>query len=61
MNDILPSVAQEYGLDPHESEGRRLDAHSYVGDEGGGLWGGLCQQKAMALKIRLFLISSILA
>ena len=39
VNDILPSVAQEYGLDPHEFEGRGLDAHSYVGDEGGGIMG----------------------
>ena len=59
VNDILPSVAREYGLDTHECEGRGLDAHSYVRDEGGGLWGGLCKAKAMALKIRLFLISSI--
>lgn len=50
VNDILPSVAQEYGLDPHEFEGRGLDAHSYVGDEGGGLWGGLCKVKGNAVK-----------
>ena len=50
MNDILPSVAQEYGIDPHEFEGRGLDAHSYVGDEGGGLWGGLCKAKGNGVK-----------
>ena len=50
VNDILPSVAQEYGLDPHEFEGRGLDAHSYVGDEGGGLWGGLCKAKGNGVK-----------
>ena len=46
----MPSVAQEYGLDPHEFEGRGLDAHSYVGDKGGGLWGGLCKAKGNGIK-----------
>lgn len=50
VNDILPSVAHEYGLDPHEFEGRGLDAHSYVGDEDGGLWGGLCKAKGNGVK-----------
>ena len=49
-NDTLPSIAQEYGLEPHEFEGRGLDAHLYVGDEGGGLWGGLCKAKGNGVK-----------
>lgn len=52
VNNILPSIAQEYGLDPHEFEGRGLDAHSYVGDEGGGLLGGLCKAKGNGAKNR---------
>ena len=50
VNVILPSVAQEYGLDLHEFEGRGVDAHSYLGDEGGGLWGGLCKAKGNGIK-----------
>ncbi|XP_078364125.1 uncharacterized protein LOC144648447 [Oculina patagonica] len=50
VNNILPFVAQEYDIDLHEFEGRGLDAHSYVGDEGGGLWGGLCKVKGKAIK-----------
>lgn len=49
VNDLLLSVAQECGLDSPEFEGRGLDAHSYVGDEGGGLWGDFEKQEAVAL------------
>lgn len=44
VNDLLPSVAQEC-----EFEGRGLDANSYAGDEGGGLWGDFEKQEAVAL------------
>lgn len=50
VNDLLPSVAQECGLDPHEFEGRGLDRDSYAEDEGGGLWGDFEKQEAVALK-----------
>ena len=50
VNDILPSVAREHGLDPEEFKGRGLDAHAYVGDEGGALWSGLCKAKGDDIK-----------
>lgn len=45
VNDLLPTVAQECGLDPREFE-----YDSYAGDEGGGLWGDFEKQEAVALK-----------
>ena len=50
VNDILPSVAREHGLDPEEFKGRGLDAHAYVGNEGGALWSGLCKAKGDDIK-----------
>ena len=45
VNKILPTVAEEYGLDPSEFVNRGLDPEAYVGDEGGALWKGLCMVK----------------
>lgn len=42
---ILPKVAEEYGLDSDEFSNRGLDPETYVGDEGGALWKGLCKAK----------------
>ncbi|CAB4035562.1 Hypothetical predicted protein, partial [Paramuricea clavata] len=50
VNKMFPTVAEEYGLDPLDYIGRGLDPESYVGDEGGGLWKGLCQVKGRAVK-----------
>lgn len=50
VNEILPSVAREYGIDPAEFTGKGLDPHSYVGDEGGALWSGLCKAKGNSVK-----------
>jgi len=50
VNEILPSVAREHGLNPDDFAGRGLDPHSYVGDEGGALWSGLCKAKGNDVK-----------
>ena len=50
VNKMIPTVAREYGLDPFSYIGRGLDPESYVGDEGGGLWKGLCEAKGNAVK-----------
>ena len=50
VNDIFPSVACERGLDPEEFNGREFDAHTYIGDEGGALWSGLCKAKGDDIK-----------
>ena len=50
VNDIFPSVACECGLDPEEFNGREFDAHTYIGDEGGALWSGLCKAKGDDIK-----------
>lgn len=46
----MPSVACEHDLSPEEFEGRGLDPHAYVGNEGGALWSGLCKAKGEAIK-----------
>ena len=40
----------EHGLDPEEFKGRGLDAHAYIGDEGGALWSDLCKAKGDDIK-----------
>lgn len=50
VNAVLPSVAREHDLSPEEFEGRGVDPHAYVGDEGGALWSGLCKAKGEAIK-----------
>ena len=50
VNAVLPSVAREHDLSPDEFEGRGLEPHAYVGDEGGVLWSGLCKAKGEAIK-----------
>ena len=50
VNDILPPVAREHGVDPEEFKGRGLDVHAYVGDERGALWNGLCKAKGDDIK-----------
>ena len=50
VNAVLPSVAREHDLSPEEFEGRGLDPHAYVGNEGGALWSGLCKAKGEAIK-----------
>lgn len=50
VNNILPTVANEYGADTNDSFGRGLDPKSYVGDEGGALWRGLCLAKGADVK-----------
>ncbi|CAB3984331.1 Hypothetical predicted protein, partial [Paramuricea clavata] len=50
VNKIIPSVAHEYGIDPEPYIGIGLDPHSYVGDEGGALWSGLCKAKGDGVK-----------
>ena len=53
VNAVLPSVACEHDLSPEEFEGRGLDPHAYVGNEGGALWSGLCKAKGKAIKKRV--------
>ena len=50
VNAVLPSVAHKNDLSPEEFEGRGLDPHAYVGDEGGALWSVLCKAKGEAIK-----------
>lgn len=50
VDAVLPSVAREHDLSPEEFEGRGLDPHAYVGDQGGALWSGLCKAKGEAIK-----------
>jgi hypothetical protein len=50
VNKMLPSVAEEHGVDPSEFANRGLDPQSYVGDEGGALWKGLCMVKGNEVK-----------
>ena len=52
VNKILPRVAEEHGHNPEDFRGRGLDAHAYVGDEGGALWSGLCKAKGNDVKDR---------
>ena len=50
VNDALPSVAVEYGIANVDYIGCGLDPKSYVGDEGGALWKGLCLAKGATVK-----------
>ena len=50
VNKILPNVSEEHGYKPEDYSGRGLDAHAYVGDEGGALWSGLCKAKGNSVK-----------
>jgi len=50
VNDVLPSVAVEYGVANVDYVGCGLDPKSYVGDEGGALWKGLCLAKGPTVK-----------
>lgn len=59
VNAVLPSVAREHDLSPEEFEGRGLDPHAYVSNEGGALWSGLCKVKGEAIKKRQCQIFSI--
>ena len=52
IEKMLPTVAKQYDIDPSEYTGKGLDAGSYVGDEGGALWKGLCQAKGREIKNR---------
>ena len=52
IEKMLPTVAKQYDIDPREYTGKGLDAGSYVGDEGGALWKGLCQAKGREIKNR---------
>jgi len=49
VNDVLPSVAEEYGITNDDYLGRGLDPKSYIGDEGGALWKGLCLAKGITV------------
>ena len=50
VNTVLPAVASEYEADTEDVLGRGLDPKSYVGDEGGALWRGLCMAKGGDVK-----------
>lgn len=50
VNKVLPTVAGEYDRNAEEVLGRGLDPKSYVGDEGGALWRGLCMAKGEDVK-----------
>ena len=50
VNTVLPAVASEYEADTEDVLGRGLDPKSYVGDEGGALWRGLCMAKGEDVK-----------
>ena len=52
IEKMLPTVAKQYDIDPREYTGKGLDAGSYVGDEGGALWKGLCHAKGREIKNR---------
>ncbi|XP_071949795.1 uncharacterized protein [Antedon mediterranea] len=52
VNKIIPSVALEYNLKANDFLGKGLDAHAYVGDEGGALWSGLCKAKGNDIKTK---------
>lgn len=62
IEKMLPTVAKQYDIDPREYTGKGLDAGSYVGDEGGALWKGLCQAKGREKKkSERYLIYTILS
>lgn len=50
VNNVLPKVAGQYNVDNEDVLGRGLDPKSYVGDEGGALWRGLCLVKGEDVK-----------
>ena len=50
VNTVLPTVAGEYDADTKDVLRRGLDPKSYVGDEGGALWRGLCMAKGEDVK-----------
>ena len=50
VNTVLPTVAGEYDADTEDVLGKGLDPKSYVGDEGGALWRGLCMAKGEDVK-----------
>ena len=50
VNNVLPKVAGQYNVDNEDALGRGLDPKSYVGDEGGALWRGLCLVKGEDVK-----------
>ena len=50
VDKVLPTVASEYNADNKDISGRGLDPQSYVGDEGGALWRGLCLAKGENVK-----------
>ena len=52
VNRALPPMATKHNLDPETFTNRGLDAASYVGDEGGALWSGLCKAKGNSVKDR---------
>ena len=43
VRKILPTIAEEHGLNPEDVRGHGLDPNTYVGDKGGALWKGLCK------------------
>ena len=45
VNKVLSTLAEEQNLNFEEFDGRGLDPHYYVGDEGRALWRGLCLAK----------------
>ena len=49
----------QYNVDNEDVLGRGLDPKSYVGDEGGALWRGLCLAKGEDVKTRPFQTFSI--
>ena len=46
----VPTVAGQYDADTEDVLGRGLDPKSYVSDEGGALWQGLCMAKGEDVK-----------
>ena len=50
INKVLPTVAGKHDRDTEEVLGRGLHLKSYVGDEGGALWQGLCMAKGEDVK-----------
>ena len=50
LNKVLPNVAEEHSYKLEDYSGHGLDAHAYVGDEGGALWSGLCKAKGNSVK-----------
>ncbi|CAB3996501.1 Hypothetical predicted protein [Paramuricea clavata] len=47
---MLPTVADEDGIDPINAVGRGLDPNFYVGDKGGALWKSLCMVEGNDVK-----------